>query len=212
VSWGQPGAFGQPATGYGEWPPAPRRTSGFAIAALVTSILALLPLALALVIAAVVRMRRRDERGWGLLYGALSVTLAWTTLVCLLLGVGLSGGFDYDSRGGLAQVASTEVGTCLQEDPAEVADCSTDHDLEVYFSPTIPDPVWPGAGDLASYADTLCDEAFAGYVGTSYTSSDYDYDYYAPTKAEWQSGKHTVVCVITPAGDYLNGSVKGSGD
>jgi hypothetical protein len=178
----------------------------------VTSILALLPVALALVIAAVVRMRRRDEKGWGLVYGALSVTLAWTALASLFLVVGLSGGFDYDSRGNLAQVASTEVGTCLQEHPAEVADCSTDHDLEVYFSPTIPDPVWPGTGDLASYADTLCDEAFEGYVGTSYMSSDYDYDFYAPTKAEWQSGKHKVVCVITPADAYLNGSVKGSGD
>jgi hypothetical protein len=182
-----------------------------AIASLVTSILLLPPVGLALAIAAIARLRKSDEQGWGLVYGALAVCLGWLALVVLFLAVGFSGGFDYHSRGPLAHVALAETGTCLQEDPPKAVECSTAHDFEIYFTAVLPDPVWPGSADLAAYADTLCDEAFEGYVGSSVSSSDYGYDFYAPTRKEWDGGKHNVVCVVTTSKDFLTGSVKGSG-
>jgi hypothetical protein len=189
----------------------PTRTNPFAVAALVTSILVLVPVALGLVVAAVVGLRRKDQRGWGLVYAAVSVCLGWTLLAALFFAIGFAGGWDYHAHGTLAEVASTEVGTCLDEDPPAVTDCSQAHDFEVFFAPRLPDPVWPGTADLADEADTLCYEAFDGYVGGSYDYSDYDYTFYAPSKSEWLSGKHTVVCVLTGE-DELVGSAKGSGD
>ena len=182
------------------------------MAALVTSILGLVPVALGLSIAALVRMKSQAQKGLGLVIGALSVCGAWAALATLFVVVGVLGGWDYKSIGSISEVASAEVGTCLNADPPSVEDCASSHDLEVFFAPTLPDPVWPGTGDVASEADALCEEAFEPYVGTSYSSSDLDYEFYAPTEAEWAAGKHKVVCVITLSGDDLVGSVHGSGN
>ncbi|HUR52473.1 MAG TPA: septum formation family protein [Mycobacteriales bacterium] len=188
-----------------------RQTSALAVAALVTAVIALVPLALVLSIAALVRMKNREQRGTGLVLGALSVAAGWSALVALFLVVGVLGGYDPHSRGRLAVLPATKVGTCLDAGLRAVEDCSVTHDLEVFFSPTLPNPVWPGTSDVGYAADSLCEEAFKGYVGTSYQDSELDYEFYAPTEAEWGDGKHQVVCVITPAGDSLVGSVKGSG-
>jgi hypothetical protein len=193
------------------WAQQPARTtSAPAVAALVTAVVALVPVALVLSIAALVRMRSRELRGTGLVYAALAVCAGWAFLISLTIVVGVLGGFDAHSRGSVSVLPTQEVGTCL-DGGLDVTDCTTAHDLEVYFSPTLPDPVWPGTGDVANAADTLCEEAFEGYVGTSYNSSDLDYDFYAPTESDWDAGKHRIACVITPSGDSLTGSVKGSG-
>ena len=193
------------------YPTAPsKQTSALAIAALVTAVVALVPVALGLSIAALVRIRRRDQGGTGLVIGALSVCAGWTLIVSLFFLVGILGGYDPDSRGSLAEVASTHVSACLNEDPPAVTECSASHDLEVYFAPTLPNPVWPGTTDVAYEADELCDQAFEGYVGTPYDSSELDFAFYAPTESEWAQGKHQVVCVITPGDTTLDGSVKGS--
>jgi hypothetical protein len=71
--------------------------------------------------------------------------------------------------------------------------------------------VWPGESDVAYAADTLCEEAFEGYVGTSYDDSELDFEFYAPTEGEWSAGKHQVVCVITAPDTILDESVKGTG-
>jgi hypothetical protein len=192
--------------------PVPQRgTSALAIAALVTAIVALVPVALVLSIVALARIKTREQSGTGLVYGALAVSGAWSLLVTLFFVVGVLGGYDPHSRGTLSVLPTTSVGTCLDSGLRALEECSTPHDLEVYFSPTLPDPVWPGTGDVGYAADSLCEEAFEGYVGTSYGDSKLDYDFYAPTESEWQAGRHQVVCVITPSGDSLTGSVKGSG-
>jgi len=175
----------------------------------VTAVVALVPVALVLSIAALVRMRHREQRGTGLVYAALAVCAGWALLISLVIVVGVAGGFDPHSRGSVSALPVAEEGTCL-DGGLNATDCSTPHDLEVYFSPTLPDPVWPGKGDVANAADALCNEAFAGYVGTSVDSSDLGYDFYAPTESDWRAGKHRIACVITPSGDSLTGSVKGS--
>jgi hypothetical protein len=207
----QQGAWQQPPPWYGGWQ-TPRKTNGLAIAALVTGIIALIPVAIGLGIAALVQIRRRNDSGTGLAIGGLVAAGIWTLLIGVFVTAGLFGAFDYNREGDLADVASQEVGTCLNESPPAIADCSTPHDLEIFYTDSLTDSTWPGKGDVDSEADDLCYNEFEDYVGTSYESSDYDYTFYAPSKTEWSSGQRTVVCVITPAGRSLTGSVKGSGN
>lgn len=232
-AFGPPPPYGAPPPPYGEQGPPPtwahpqlqqpwqqnpwaqpgpqsRTTSGFAVVALVTAVVALVPVALVMSLVALVRIKRHDQGGTGLVYGALAVCGGWSLFVSIAMLVGILGGFDAHARGSISVLPATEPGTCL-DGGLRVQDCSTDHDLEVYFSPTLPDPVWPGKGDVANAADTLCKEGFKGYVGTSCDSSQLGYDFYAPTESDWRAGKHQVACVITPSGDSLHGSVKGTG-
>lgn len=65
-----PGAWPRP-------PGAPARTSRLAIAALVTGLLGLVPVATGLAIGALVRTGRRGERGRGLAVGGLVASAAW---------------------------------------------------------------------------------------------------------------------------------------
>jgi hypothetical protein len=203
--------WGQPQPWYGGWQP-PRPLNGLAIAALVTGLVGLVPIAIGLGIAALVQISRRGHRGTGLAVGGMCAAGVWTVLIGLFLVAGFSGTFDYSREGDLADVASTTVGACLDEHPPVVTDCSTPHDLEVYYAPPLRASYWPGEEDVDSQADDLCYEAFDDYVGTSYDWSDYDYTFFAPSETEWLEGRHLAVCVITPLDDHLTGSVKGSGD
>ena len=65
-----------------------------------------------------------------------------------------------------------------------------------------------GTIHLRLFADQLCQDAFKPYVGKSYLTSDYGYGFYAPTRAEWDGGRHQVVCVVTS--DETVGSAKGT--
>ena len=213
--WGQqPPPWGQPQPWYGGWQPAPKRTNGRAIAALVTGILALVPVAIGLAIGALVQIRRRDEAGKGLAIGGLAAAGVWTLLLVAVIAAGVSGAFDvYPREGDLSEIASTEVGTCLQADPPQVSDCSTPHDYEVYFTAPLPGTRWQGEEDIDSTADDICYDTFDDYVGTSYDSSSYDYTFFAPSRGEWSKGRHEIVCVVVAYDDdYLTGSVKDSGD
>lgn len=195
---------------YGGWQP-PKRTNPLAVAALVTGVLAIVPVAVGLALAALRQLRKRDEEGVGLAVGGILASGLWTLLVALIAVILIKGDFSFYGReGDLGDVASQEVGACLDEQPAEVTDCSTPHDLEVFATAQLTEQPWPGTSAVDSDADELCYDAFEGYVGVAQEDSDYDYTFFAPSKREWAEGRRTVVCVITPADDYLVGSVKGT--
>jgi hypothetical protein len=193
-------------------PQQSKKTNALAIASLVTGVLALVPVAIGLAIAALVQIRKRDEKGSGLAYGGIGASLGWLLLIAGVALLAMSNVFSYTREGDLKDIASQEIGTCVNEVPSEVADCSTPHDFEVYYTGSVPNPQWPGEHDLDNTADDICYEAFEGYVGASYEDSDYDYAFFAPSEAEWRQGQHVIVCVVTPLGEYLVGTVKGSGD
>jgi hypothetical protein len=189
----------------------PARTNGLAIAALVTGIIGLVPIAIGLGIAALVQIKKRGEGGRGLAIGGIGASGAWVLLLGLLFSFSGVDGFGYSRQGDLAEVASTQVGDCLTADPSGVIDCSTPHDFEIYYTGDIPRADWPGTSKVDDIAKDICFDTFDDYVGTPYYDSEYDYTFYAPSEVEWGGGLRTVVCVVTPAGEYLTGSVKGSG-
>ena len=198
----------QQQQGYGGWEP-PRRTNRLAVAALVTGVLALVPVAVALAWAALRQIGRRDEDGRGLAMGAICASAVWT-LVAALGAVALIKSFG--PEGHLRDVPSQQVGACLNKHPRQVVDCAEPHDLEVFYTGLLPDEPWPGQDTVNDDADDRCYTEYEDYVGISYEDSDYDYSFYLPDEQEWAAGKRTVVCVVTPfPGEDLTGSVKGSG-
>jgi hypothetical protein len=175
----------------------------------VTGVLAIVPVSIGLAIGAVRQIRRRRESGLGLAVGGIAASGVWILLAALVAVLGLNGVFDFFSRhGDLGDVASRTVGTCLDDHPSTVTDCSTPHKLEVFYVATVADPSWPGEDDVDDEADDICYQAFERYVGRAYEDSEYDYTFYAPSEQEWASGERTVVCVVQPAGRYLVGSVQ----
>jgi hypothetical protein len=178
---------------------------------LVTGILALVPIAIGLALGALPQIRRRGDEGIGLAMGGIAASGVWVLLAGLIAVAGLNGAFDlFDRHGDLGDVASRTVGTCLDEHPSIVTDCSAPHKLEVYYATTVADPSWPGENDVDDEADEICYQAFERYVGTAYEDSEYDYTFFAPSEEEWDAGERDVVCVAQPAGHYLIGSVKGT--
>lgn len=200
-----------PQPWYGGWQ-APRRTNALAIAALVTGIVGLVPVAIGLAVAALVQIRRRDEAGTGLAVGGLVAAGVWTLIIGLITLAVMAGAFDYSRGGDLSDIASREVGVCVNDDPDEVTDCSVPHDLEIYAATELPPNPWPGEEEIDTEADDFCYDSFEAYVGVSYEDSEYGYTFYVPSKPEWNEGQHAAVCVITPSGRYLTGSVKRGGN
>ena len=123
----------------------------------------------------------------------------------------------YGAVGRVGDAASTAVGSCLRDPTGDQSigtqvDCAQTHDAEVYLAGNLGSDPWPGGDTIDGRADDICYHGFQGYVGTTYDSSDYDYNYYLPDQAEWASGEHRVVCVVEPGfQDSLRGSVR-SGD
>lgn len=212
VTWGQPPM----------WVPTPARpTNPWAIVALVTGIIALVPVAIAAGIVALVQIRKRGEDGTPLAIIGLVAAGCWTLVIVIGLAAAFAfGSFGYGSgdQGRVGNAGSTTVGACLDErsqgqEIAPVEDCGNSHYAEVYQVETLGAGAWPGSDELENRAEELCDAAFESYVGESYFDSDYDYGYFFPDEAEWRSGERRVVCVILPGfDDDLRGSVRDGGE
>jgi hypothetical protein len=172
-SWPPPGPAGPPP-GWGQgWPDRPRTTNVWAIVALVTGIVALVPVAIGAAITAFVQIHRRHQTGLGMAIAGIVLAAVWT-----VVGIGVGIGFVLNQttvNGALGRVADTEVatvGSCLQEPRAQDSvatgiDCAQDHDAEVYLVDDLGAGVWPGYDAVDANADATCYDAFEGYVGSS---------------------------------------------
>jgi hypothetical protein len=111
-----------------------------------------------------------------------------------------------------ATVRSVDVGQCLA-DPGygdfyffDVQECAGPHDLEVYL--IIDDPVLGSLPNRDRLAEQRCLDAFDGYVGRSYRTSELDYEFFVTI----DDRDYRAVCVLL-SGDRspLIGSMAGSG-
>ncbi len=193
--------------------PQQRASNRWAVVALVTGVLALVPVAVGAGITALVQTRRRDQAGAGLAVAGLAAAAAWTVIALVVASALALGGGSDPALGRLADAGTTKVGACLLE-PAEqdsvstLVDCARPHAAEVYLADDLDARPWPGYDRVDELADDLCFAAFEDYVGESYDSSDYDYGYFLPDQKEWLDGAHRVVCVVlSPDGAGVRGSV-----
>lgn len=198
----------------GAWAPAPvtprQGTNGWAITSLVTGLLGIFFVALPAGVAGLLQTRRHQQAGEGLAVAGVVLGGLTTALVSAVIGFGVAGAFDPEPLGTLNDAPTTTVGTCLRERGAwQVIDCSSPHDGEVYAVEPASGTVYGGADDLFDEADDLCYDAFEDYTGEDYDTSDYDYAFFLPSRAEWDAGRTEVVCVLTPfLDDELVGSAR----
>lgn len=190
------------AQGSGAWAPQPVRptggTSAWAVVALVTGLLGIFFVALPAGVVGLVQTRRHQQGGWGMALAGVILGGALTAVLVLFVPLGLLGVFD-EPLGDLDDVPTASIGQCLRHDGGwEVTDCSADHDAEIYLVHPASGTVWPGSKDLYDEADDLCYDAFEGYTGESYETSDDEYDFFLPTRQQWEQGRRDVVCAITP--------------
>ena len=173
-------------------------TNGLAIAALVTGLFGVFPVAIGLGIAALVQTRRNGQRGRGMAIAGIALGSVVGAGFVALVALGAWAAFDTEPLGDLSATPSREVGTCLDEGARwSVTDCSGTHDAEVYFVGDYDPEPYPGQDALWSWADEQCLDEFKDYTGESYYTSDDEYAYFLPSRAEWERGDRALVCVLT---------------
>jgi hypothetical protein len=111
-------------------------------------------------------------------------------------------------------LANFTVGTCIAPPegvPTEVVPCDQPHLFEVYVAGALADAPYPGEAEATAQVSTICEDAFAGYVGTDYESSTLDYLPTPPSADAWSAGDRSYVCLVGDAeGGELTSAVKGS--
>ena len=195
--------------------------SGFAMATLITGILAFLGGALLSVvfgIIALVQIRRRGYRGKGLVIAGLSITGAEILAVTMVLALAAAGDTpmrDDDGvliRSGPIDADDLRVGDCLLRRDTLGIDypgvpCAEPHQAEVYAVFDLLDTAWPDEQAIAAQAAESCVDLLLTASVTAYEDEFVDIWYSHPTLLSWSVGHRGVVCIATFADDPRTGSI-----
>jgi hypothetical protein len=144
--------------------------------------------------------------------GAAGLVVGAVLAGVVVFALGVSGALDPDpltrGPGGAMPSFQLRVGQCANGEVAPGASfgddsaipCERLHDFEVYASTTAPGQApggrYPGAEDLALYADDYCLLAMEDFVGQTYEDSDFEYSGIVPSRGGWQEGDRAVVCAL----------------
>jgi hypothetical protein len=99
-----------------------------------------------------------------------------------------------------------------QVDELAEVPCAEPHDQEAYavVPYTGEGDAYPGDDELAAFADGRCAQEFRDYVGVDYLDSSLYFTYLVPSPRSWEQDDRDVLCLVTNAGEPLEGSVEGS--
>jgi hypothetical protein len=200
-------------------PELPAGWNGFAIASLVTGIVAPLGgglLSIIFGIVALVQIRRRRQRGKGLAIAGLAITAAYLAAIAVLITVSLlnSSPMRNDNgeiiRSGSVEADSLRVGDCLEDLDGTGIDlpglpCAEPHLAEVYAVFDM-DGDWPGEHTVTARAGESCADHLAIASLDAFEDRAVEVYYFSPTRASWLLGDREVVCVAY----FLDGERTGS--
>jgi hypothetical protein len=230
-----PAAYPQPyyAPGWNLAPP--KRTDGISIAALVTGLLGLGPVAIGLGIGGLARTRRNGTGGRGMAWAGIILGVIGTA-VAIALGV-LAVTVANATRPLPATVTAPEevlvgrlvVGNCvgiLAPDGSiqaiRVVPCSTPHQAQVVASGSLPTvstagTAPPSQGSLDNRATQFCSAALdlavnpSAPVTAAHRAAGVRIIAWAPSPAGWQIGDHQALCLaFLPAGGLTGSFVDAS--
>lgn len=180
---------------------------GWAVAALVTALLGLGPVALVLALVALRRTRSHGTRGRGLAVAALVIgvvelvaLIAGVVVVLLLVRAAAPLGVDVDAPR-TARAGQLVVGHCLQRLPADgdvgtvtVVPCDQPHEARVVSAFRFADEAtWPGQGAADARVARSCQLTDAEAAAGAHLVA------WAPTEQSWSRGDRTGLCLLTPA-------------
>ncbi|MEU6233430.1 DUF4190 domain-containing protein [Kitasatospora sp. NPDC047058] len=232
-----PGALSGFQPGYA-YPQAPEVTNGFAVAALITGLLCMWPLALVFGTVALVQIPKRNERGRGMaVSGVVFGVLGVLTFLMLVIGA-LAEGVDPSDRAGrpphLPKAppgsvlwSALKAGDCYNPPGVPTGDdpeggdqtvawvlrvpCAGPHFGEVAGTVRIPDGdgPYPGESGLRERAATLCDPVLDEYALDYWAVPDgMEEVYLYPSRANWKSGERAVTCTYEDRYTQHRGSVR----
>ena len=189
--------------------------SKLAVAALVTSVIALVPVAIACAVAALVGIRRSGRRGHGMATSALFLSAAWVIVAGAVGAVGvLTHGFHkpVTIKYHEAAVFKLQTGDCVSSTSSAVVSllpCYTPHEAEVFATFSLPATAWPGTATVAQDASSGCGDRLSGYLNPELAIS-LTQSYVYPDQVAWTAGTRTVVCEVRASSGNLTGSVRGA--
>lgn len=193
--------------------PAQQRQDRYAVAALVTSLPGLVPVAVVLAGVALRRIKRTGSRGKRLAYGALAISLCWMIAIAVAVALGLYG----ERRAGIGRtvaISQVAVQQCFDADlEAEtlrlvrIADCAVAHTGEGYAKVRA-ELAGLTAEDKGTVATQHCATAFSAFVGKPYEQSELDMYYVVLEDRAVADGN--VLCLVGMPGTRLTGSMRGS--
>ncbi|SDK94065.1 DUF4190 domain-containing protein [Streptomyces indicus] len=219
-----------PYPGYGNgWQPYPSapKTSGLAIAALVTCVLCFLPLGLVFGLVALRQTKRSGQSGRGLAISGIVVNAVTLALTVLFFVSGAAGDFWDGFRDGVKdaqkeQIASPDKGECFNAPGGElegltyeldVVPCSEPHDGEAFGSFELDHSEFPGQRKIDDLANDKCGAMVEDYVGDiDATPEDTFIFFYSPTQQSWRLGDREVTCILGKEnGGKTTGSLRDAG-
>lgn len=186
--------------------------------ALVSGILALVPLALVFGVTALVRTRRGRRAGRPAAIGGLVLAGAWTAAgaaVAVTL-LGASSGTAVRPRPLKGTVFGLRTGQCANTarngvDGAHAVPCSQPHAVEIYATFRLAGAVWPGTARLGQRASQGCLVRLGSYLNPGLIGTSLSDSYVYPDQGAWAAGERTVICEIQGTAGQLTGSVRGLG-
>jgi hypothetical protein len=195
--------------------PGRRPVSKLAILAMVTGILALVPIAVASAIGALIGIRRTGRRGHGMAMAGLVAAAAWVIAAVAIGTVGvITHGFKkpVTVKYRESAVFKLQEGDCVNMTNGQVVTvlpCTVPHEAEVFATFTLPAAAWPGTAAVRQQASSGCESRVTGYINPQLAIS-LAQSYVFPNKVAWTAGTRTVICEVRAASGQLTSSVRGA--
>lgn len=107
-------------------------------------------------------------------------------------------------------------GDCLNEQSSSTNEavsrmpCTIPHDTEVHDIVDLGGGPWPGARAVSDRASQLCSVAAGSFIGIPADQTQLDLSWYEPVEEGWESGDHTVICVVADPDGKTTGTLRGS--
>jgi hypothetical protein len=188
--------------------------SKLAVVAMISGLLALLPLALGFGIAALVVIRRTGRRG-----SAMALTGIYAAWIWVLVG-GAAAALIYFTHGFSPRVQvryrpaaaySLQPGDCinrLNDGSYSIVSCSTSHDAEVYGRFSLTGKAYPGSAAIQSSVSTGCAGLLTSYMNPQYADIGFSQEYVYPDQSAWAAGERTVICEASFDSGAISGSIR----
>jgi hypothetical protein len=185
-------------------------TDGFAVASLISGILALIPLAMIFGPVALARIARTGTRGRALAITGLVLGVTWAVAAAVAVAVLIT--HRPPARPvTLPKVFSLRTGECINSIPngteVHVVACGQSHDGEVFATFRVAAQHYPGVAALRQKASQGCGSRLGGYMNPQ-LSTMLDESYVYPNSGAWAAGERTVICTVRGADGTLIGSVR----
>jgi hypothetical protein len=196
----------------------PSGTNGFAIAALVFSIIGGILFSIIFGVVALVQTRRTRQKGRRMAVSALVLSGVWIVVIAVLVTLGLQGRAERDpdtgaiTNAGTLSAESLRVGDCVASASLgavkrlPAVPCSTPHELEVVATLKYTQASFPGDDALKAEAVSRCKQALYDKPAALSKIQDMHLIYFRPTSRSWDIGDRHLTCAVL-SDDQRTGSI-----